>query len=140
MDRTDGPVNASPTTGLRGHKPDVFRHFASFIKFEVISPLYLTPIPWHGWDNSLYLIYLNYSRRSKMAEATPTTVAYKKVGDLTLYIDVHPPITQFDGPVPGLVYFHAGGMTAGDRASWFPAWLHSPSSRSRVCVHTTDSA
>jgi hypothetical protein len=69
-----------------------------------------------------------------MAEATPTTVAYKKVGDLTLYIDVHPPTPQSDGPVPGLVYFHAGGMTAGDRASWFPTWLHSPSSRSRVCV------
>jgi acetyl esterase/lipase len=68
-----------------------------------------------------------------MAEATPTTVAYKKIGDLTLYIDVYPPTPQSDGPVPGLVYFHAGGMTAGDRASWFPTWIHSLSSR--VCMH-----
>lgn len=71
-----------------------------------------------------------------MAEATPTTVAYKKIGDLTLYIDVYPPTPQSDGPVPGLVYFHAGGMTAGDRASWFPTWIHSLSSQIfRVCMH-----
>ncbi|KAH9997436.1 Alpha/Beta hydrolase protein [Russula compacta] len=47
----------------------------------------------------------------------------KQLGDLILYIDVYPPITQTDGSVPALVYFHGGGMTVGDRASWFPAWL-----------------
>ena len=60
-----------------------------------------------------------------MAEATRTTVAYKKLGDLTLYIDVYPPTPKSDGPVPAVVYFHGGGMTVGDRASWFPTWLHS---------------
>jgi acetyl esterase/lipase len=72
-----------------------------------------------------------------MAEATPTTVAYKKIGDVTLYIDVYPPTLISDGPVPAVVYFHAGGMTAGDRASWFPAWLHSPFSPSLLCIITS---
>lgn len=58
-------------------------------------------------------------------EVTPTTVAYKKIGDLILHIDVHPPTPKSDGPVPAIVYFHGGGMTVGDRASWFPAWLRS---------------
>ncbi len=61
-----------------------------------------------------------------MAITTPTTVAYKQVGDLTLYIDVYPPTLKSDGPVPAVVYFHGGGMTVGDRASWFPTWLQSP--------------
>ena len=75
-----------------------------------------------------------------MAQLTPTTVAYKKVGEITLYIDVHPPTTESDGPVPAIVYFHGGGMAAGDRASWFPAWIHSPYSPFlRLDAHTTDS-
>jgi acetyl esterase/lipase len=72
-----------------------------------------------------------------MAGATPTTLAYKTLGDLTLFIDVYPPTPESDGPVPALIYFHGGGMTVGDRASWFPTWLHSPSSCSS-CAHTTD--
>ncbi|KAI0260665.1 alpha/beta-hydrolase [Gloeopeniophorella convolvens] len=59
-----------------------------------------------------------------MAEGTPTTVAYKQVGDLTLYIDVYPPATTSEGAVPAVVFFHGGGMTVGDRKSWFPTWLH----------------
>lgn len=72
-----------------------------------------------------------------MAGATPATLSYKKLGDLTLFIDVYPPTPESDGPVPALVYFHGGGMTAGDRTSWFPTWLCSPSSYSScACVHT----
>jgi len=59
-----------------------------------------------------------------MAEAIPTTLAYKQLGDLTLYIDVYPPKTN--DPAPAVVFFHGGGMTAGDRTSWFPTWLYSP--------------
>ncbi|KAI0284135.1 alpha/beta-hydrolase [Russula brevipes] len=58
-----------------------------------------------------------------MAKVIPTTIAYKQLGDLTLYIDVYPPTPQSDGSVPAVVFFHGGGMTAGDRTSWFPAWL-----------------
>ena len=73
-----------------------------------------------------------------MAEVIPTTVTYKKLGDLTLHIDVYPPTPRFDGPVPAVVYFHGGGMTAGDRASWFPTWLHSPFFPSLLFLHITD--
>jgi acetyl esterase/lipase len=62
-----------------------------------------------------------------MAEAKPTTVAYKQVGDLTLYVDVYPPTPESDVPVPAVVFFHGGGMTSGDRTSWFPTWLLSES-------------
>jgi acetyl esterase/lipase len=56
---------------------------------------------------------------------TPATFPYKQLGDLTLYIDVYPPTTAIDssGPVPAVVFFHGGGMTAGDRTSWLPKWL-----------------
>lgn len=70
------------------------------------------------------------------AEVAPTTIPYKQLGDLTLYIDVYPPLTQTDASVPALVYFHGGGMTVGDRTNWFPTWLQSPPSCfSRVCMH-----
>jgi acetyl esterase/lipase len=63
---------------------------------------------------------------------TPATFPYKQLGDLTLYIDVYPPTTAIDssGPVPAVVFFHGGGMTAGDRTSWLPKWLCSPYSNS----------
>lgn len=67
----------------------------------------------------------NHSQPSTMAEVTPTTVVYKKLGDLTLYIDVYPPTPKSDGPVPAVVYFHGGGMTVGHRTSHFPTWLQS---------------
>ncbi|KAI0246271.1 Alpha/Beta hydrolase protein [Lactifluus subvellereus] len=58
-----------------------------------------------------------------MADATPSTVTYKQIGDLSLYIDVYPPTAHPDRPVPALVFFHGGGMTVGNRTSWFPTWL-----------------
>ena len=49
-------------------------------------------------------------------EDTPATFVYKQLGDLSLYIDVYPPSTTIDLPssVPTVVFFHGGGMTAGD--------------------------
>jgi acetyl esterase/lipase len=62
-----------------------------------------------------------------MAEATPSTVPYKQIGDLSLYIDVYSPTARADHPVPAVVFFRGGGMTVGDRTSWFPIWLCSTS-------------
>lgn len=62
-----------------------------------------------------------------MADATPSTVIYKQIGDLSLYIDVYPPTAHPDRPVPALVFFHGGGTTVGDRTSWSPTWLCSSS-------------
>ena len=72
-----------------------------------------------------------------MAEDSPATLAFKQLGDLTLYIDVYPPTTTTTKtttdssdpvPVPAVVFFHGGGMAAGDRTSLLPKWLISPSS------------
>jgi len=31
--------------------------------------------------------------------------------------------TRIRRPLPAVVFFHGGGMTSGDRTSWFPTWL-----------------
>ncbi|KAA1475601.1 alpha/beta-hydrolase [Dentipellis sp. KUC8613] len=68
---------------------------------------------------------------------TPTTIVYKQVDNISLFLDFYPPqdTTNRDGdsssgshdyasPVPALIYFHGGGLTVGDRKSWFPTWLY----------------
>jgi acetyl esterase/lipase len=54
----------------------------------------------------------------------PITVVYKRIDDLDLHLDLYPPTSWLDQPRPALVYFHGGGLTVGDRTSWFPQWLH----------------
>src|SRR5882724_9417918 len=54
------------------------------------------------------------------------TFPYKnKLGRLT-ELDLYLPPPQNTSPSlrPALVYFHGGGLTAGDKTSWFPFWLH----------------
>lgn len=77
------------------------------------------------------------------SDLCPFTFIYKHVesSSLDLAIDYYPPSIQSasaehgstrGGPsvapthlgAPCLVYFHGGGMTVGDRKSWFPSWLH----------------
>ena len=53
----------------------------------------------------------------------PITLVYKRVADLDLALDVYPPTTTGATTHPALVYFHGGGLTVGDRKSWFPTWL-----------------
>ena len=52
------------------------------------------------------------------------TVTFKKVDGLELALDVYPPQELGSKPVPAVVYYHGGGLTVGDRSSWFPTWLH----------------
>ncbi|KAI0670870.1 alpha/beta-hydrolase [Trametes maxima] len=61
------------------------------------------------------------------------TYAYKRVDELAIHLNVYPPVlVQEPGPLAGLtatklpaiVYFHGGGLTVGNRESWFPYWLH----------------
>ncbi|TFY54207.1 hypothetical protein EVG20_g9804 [Dentipellis fragilis] len=61
----------------------------------------------------------------------PTTVVYKQVDGISLSLDLHSPkdIFNYDDnpsrpPGPALIYFHGGGLTVGDRKSWFPTWLY----------------
>jgi acetyl esterase/lipase len=57
-------------------------------------------------------------------------ITYKLVDNVALHIDVYPPSpppVEHDKTtegIPVVVYFHGGGMTAGDRKSWFPTWLY----------------
>lgn len=77
----------------------------------------------------------------------PVTLVFKTVptlksssGDgspkIPLHLDVYAPDSHSSGTatsgdddigVPAVVYFHGGGLLAGDRNSWFPEWLRSES-------------
>jgi len=69
-----------------------------------------------------------------MAERT-TTVCYKRIDpSLSLHLDIHHPSWKTSGSqptahdhssllVPTVVYFHGGGLTVGNRTTWFPIWL-----------------
>ena len=69
-----------------------------------------------------------------------TTLCYKRLdpgSDLSLYLDIYHPSWNKRDPelttdhcsdvllVPAVVYFHGGGLTVGNRNSWFPNWLKS---------------
>ncbi|KAF9013130.1 Alpha/Beta hydrolase protein [Cyathus striatus] len=59
------------------------------------------------------------------------TVTYKHLphSDLFLHFDVYYPDSVLSSehstyaPVPAVIYFHGGGLTVGNRNSWFPTWL-----------------
>jgi acetyl esterase/lipase len=72
----------------------------------------------------------------------PFTFVYRAVQGLQVSLDVHlPPFRQRDSTAPGdtmdshssespaivpaLLYFHGGGLTVGNRKSWFPHWMQS---------------
>ncbi|KAL4250654.1 AB hydrolase superfamily protein [Abortiporus biennis] len=61
---------------------------------------------------------------NSQAAAKPFTFDYKRVNEASIRIDIYPPAQiHSSGKVPALVYFHGGGLTVGNRNSWFPTWL-----------------
>ncbi|KAH9891560.1 alpha/beta-hydrolase [Cubamyces lactineus] len=68
------------------------------------------------------------------------TLAYKNVNGLTIHLDIYPPPSDGTGatPVPGVVYFHGGALTVGNRKSWFPSWLHSRVARLGMAFISVD--
>lgn len=53
------------------------------------------------------------------------TFPYKTGGGETSYVDIFLPDIKKELPaLPAIVYFHGGGMTVGNRKSWFPSWMH----------------
>jgi hypothetical protein len=61
----------------------------------------------------------------------PVTVCYKLVSEIPILLDVYlPPLQATQGKdaevlLPFLIYFHAGGLTVGNKKSYFPTWLYS---------------
>lgn len=74
-------------------------------------------------------------------ELEPLTFPYKTVkGSAQIHLDIYSPsFAHYDNAVPNknangnagpatvpvVLYFHGGGLTVGNRKSWFPMWLHS---------------
>ncbi|KAG1791828.1 Alpha/Beta hydrolase protein [Suillus plorans] len=64
---------------------------------------------------------------------SPLTFSYKEVDGIRVLLDVYLPPDdvdqQFSQQViqyrPAVVYFHGGGLTVGNKRSWFPTWLKS---------------
>ncbi|KAG6809332.1 hypothetical protein H0H93_015890, partial [Arthromyces matolae] len=60
------------------------------------------------------------------------TLIYKQVsnhlGDtIDVHVDVYPPTSTIfnqSSSVPAVIYFHGGGLSVGNRKSWFPTWLY----------------
>ncbi|KAF8214952.1 alpha/beta-hydrolase [Mycena galopus ATCC 62051] len=53
-------------------------------------------------------------------------VCYKQIGQLPVHLNVYAPNLKSQTPyprLPAVVYFHGGGLTVGNRTSWFPSWL-----------------
>lgn len=62
----------------------------------------------------------------------PYTIPYKQVADVTILVDVYPPEGSGTNPnstnvptIPAVVYFHGGGLTAGNRRTWVARWMQS---------------
>ncbi|KAK0504296.1 Alpha/Beta hydrolase protein [Armillaria luteobubalina] len=61
-----------------------------------------------------------------MKDDAYSTIVYKMIGDLKLHFDLYHPRLEAhpqSTKVPAVVYFHGGGLTVGNRKSWFPYWL-----------------
>ncbi|KAG6868257.1 hypothetical protein C0993_005748 [Termitomyces sp. T159_Od127] len=66
-----------------------------------------------------------------MSVVNPQTLVYKQVSDhlsvIDVHLDVYPPafvsVNSTTPSVPTVIYFHGGGLTVGNRQSWFPTWL-----------------
>ncbi|KAJ7625245.1 alpha/beta-hydrolase [Mycena polygramma] len=53
-------------------------------------------------------------------------VCYKTIDQIPIHLNVYPPSLESHSPyprLPAVVYFHGGGLTVGNRTSWFPSWL-----------------
>ncbi|KII90934.1 hypothetical protein PLICRDRAFT_106618 [Plicaturopsis crispa FD-325 SS-3] len=69
--------------------------------------------------------------RTRLSANHPLTFPYKVFQGTPIKADIYGPTLnsprQFDSDgiprVPSLVYFHGGGLTVGNRESWFPKWL-----------------
>lgn len=63
---------------------------------------------------------------------------YKRVQCTHLLLDVYPPVigtrTKETTEYPMIIYFHGGGLTVGNRESWFPRWLHSAYINDLYCL------
>jgi len=66
-----------------------------------------------------------------MGTRLPVTVCYKFVSGTPILLDVYLPSSQAtqgdaeEALLPFVIYFHAGGLSVGNRKSYFPTWLYS---------------
>lgn len=64
---------------------------------------------------------------------SPLTFIYKEVDGIRVLLDIYLPPDDVDQQFvqqviqyrPAVVYFHGGGLTVGNKRSWFPTWLKS---------------
>jgi len=60
------------------------------------------------------------------------TVCYKVLNDnIPIFLKAYLPSKEAcasppGGEFPAVIYFHGGGLTVGNKESWFPTWLKSP--------------
>jgi acetyl esterase/lipase len=61
--------------------------------------------------------------------STTVTAEYKRVRDDSILFDAYIPTVLSSNPSPAIVFWHGGGLTVGNRQSFFPEWLRGTSPR-----------
>ncbi|KIK92431.1 hypothetical protein PAXRUDRAFT_793019 [Paxillus rubicundulus Ve08.2h10] len=63
----------------------------------------------------------------------PLTFVYKEIDGKPILLDLYFPLPSLSTDAsdlrPTIIYFHGGGLTVGNRQSWFPSWLQKRLSR-----------
>lgn len=80
-------------------------------------------------DAPLNSIKMLTHHRLRMASELPTgfTCPYRDIHGLKVELDLYLPPTNQEHSgrlLPSLVYFHGGGLTVGEKTSWFPFWVY----------------
>lgn len=74
----------------------------------------------------------------------PVTLTYKTIENTPIFLDLYPPSIQLSDiatekkHIPAVLYFHGGGLTVGNRKSWFPVWLHNRLASSGIALISFD--
>jgi acetyl esterase/lipase len=131
-------INIQLITFCVSHPMSIYFHG---IRRWLIRPKFLFLTITFGVAASWYLI-MSYTPNIA-PDLEPLTFAYKTVEGAPIYLDIYSPSVTHHGngvpnanvanpssngghaTVPAVLYFHGGGLTVGNRTSWFPKWLHS---------------
>ncbi|KZT27450.1 alpha/beta-hydrolase, partial [Neolentinus lepideus HHB14362 ss-1] len=70
------------------------------------------------------------------------TLPYKVINDRQILVDLYIPSCTSDNNIQShlasVVYFHGGGLTVGNRTSWFPHWLQRRLNRAGIVFISAD--
>lgn len=127
-DRSEGPGGVADASGGGGNEQVAFHHVRRVDQIQIHASSCAASGAYPFRAHPL----LTRTAALTMPISAPQhrlTFTYKEVQNISLLLDVYPPAvnesTAFaHTECPVIVYFHGGGLTVGNKESWFPHWLH----------------